>query len=136
MRLTEIIAALVIIALFSPVFAGAIKPMVKLYTETAMLTRELNDNRFISESFYALAQRRKNEHTGGIFSGVPDGLPFAGSANFFSADFELWRTLVNSVTGCAVTVEKIGGNKNAAVYRAAWISNGRPLHVDAVFDVY
>jgi hypothetical protein len=108
MKLIEVIVSIALASLFSPIFAEAIKPIIHLRGQTALLKEELRVNYFISESFCALASH--------------------------GADFEKWEKTVRALTGCGVTVTMKQKTQSAHIYRAEWNYKSKTLFVESVFN--
>jgi hypothetical protein len=106
MKLTEVIIAAALLSFLSPVFASAIRPIARVASEAKALSEETADARFIAESFRALTGPRKSPE-----------------------DFASWQSLVVTLTGVAVSVERV----REGVFCARWSGSAGPLQVTADF---
>ena len=107
MRLTEIIAALCVMAAAFPPLASGLRPLYAAYSEIVVMQRDLDANRFVSASFTALEDEQE------------------------LAD---WMALVEQLTNTVPSVRKIAQNSNAELFRAEWTFGGQNHFVNAVFN--
>jgi hypothetical protein len=107
MRLTEIIAALCVMAAAFPPLASGLRPLHAAYSEVVVLQRNLDANKFVTASFAALEGEQ---------------------------DTPEWTLLVKQLTGIAPNVRKIAQNGKAELFRAEWTFGGQSHCVDTIFE--
>jgi hypothetical protein len=106
MRLTEIIAALCVMAASFPPIASGLRPLYAAYSEVVVQQRNLDANKFVSASFAAL-----------------DG----------EQEIAEWVALMEQFNGISPAVKKIEQSGNAVLFRAEWESGGQSHCVDTIF---
>jgi hypothetical protein len=106
MRLIEIIAALCVMAMVFPPLASGLRPLYAAYSEVTVQQRNLDANRFVSESFQALQSKQ---------------------------EIEGWALLAEQLTGTVPSVRKIAQNSDSELFRAEWTCGEQSRFVDVIF---
>ena len=107
MRLTEIIAALCVMAASFPPLASGLKPLYRAYSGVTVMQRNLDRNKFVSASFMTLEKE---------------------------SEIDEWIRLTEQLTATVPEVRKIARNNDTELFRAQLESGGQSHCVDTIFN--